>query len=190
MEVEEEVDVNFELNKKIEKNKYKYYSYLFKNMNNSNESDYFTYFDEATRKNITKHKYFYTQPERDFVGEQRFNDYRTLTISFVSNPNCIEDTYNFFKTKKISAGQFIREYDMLKIKKRKLSHIREEYEQSKHFLEGENKQIIQKLSEKDYSSLSNKERKIINRHYRSKFIIQRFEYYNRIMDNTFDFIKN
>ena len=79
---------------------------------------------------------------------------------------------------------------MLKIKKRKLSHIREEYEQSKHFLEGENKQIIQKLSEKDYSSLSNKERKIINRHYRSKFIIQRFEYYNRIMDNTFDFIKN
>lgn len=153
-------------------------------------NDYYTYVDEVTGKTVTEYKYFYTQPERDFDAEQSFRDYRTLTISFVSNPNYIQDTYNFFKTKKCSAGKFIRDYDMLNIKKRKLSVVQEEYEKARQSLEEENKGIVEELSKKDYSSLSKRERKIINGHYRNLFTIQRLEYYNRIMDNIFDFIKN
>ena len=111
-------------------------------MNKSTKSDYFTYVDEFTGKTVKMHKYFYTQPERDFEAEKRVKDYWTLTNSFISNPNYIEDTYNFFKTKNISAGEFIREFDMLKIKKRKLSNIQEEYEKTKKCLGEENEKTI------------------------------------------------
>ena len=159
-------------------------------MNKSTKSDYFTYVDEFTGKTVKMHKYFYTQPERDFEAEKRVKDYWTLTNSFISNPNYIENTYNFFKTKNISAGEFIREFNMLKIKKRKLSNIQEEYEKAKKCLEEEKEKTIKELSKKNFSSLSNRERKIISGHYRSTFTIQRIEYYNRIMNNIFDFIEN
>lgn len=154
-------------------------------MSKSKKSQTFIYVDEFTNETVTMDKYFYTQPERDFEGEKRSRDLRTILISFVSDPEYLEDTYNFFLTRNCAANSFIREFDMIKLKKQKKLKLKEDYNYAKKMLEDTDHSKLKEYLKKDKSDLSNRERKIINGYYRSKFMVQRLEYYDRyIMDGT------
>ena len=152
-------------------------------MSRKKQSQFFTYVDDTTGETVTMDKYFYTQPERDFEAEQRLRDLRTIIVSFVSDPECLEDTYNFFSVRNCTADSFIREFDMVKLKKKKKEKIREEYNYAKKMLSDTDLSKLKEYLKKDKSNLSNRERKIVNGYYRSKFMVHRLEYYDReVMD--------
>ena len=154
-------------------------------MSRKKQSQTFTYVDDNTNEAVTMDNYFYTQPERDFEAEQRLHDIRTIIVSFVSDPECLEDTYNFFSVRNCTVDSFIREFDMVKLKKKNKEKIMEEYNSAKKMLLDTNPSKLKEYLKKDKSDLSNRERKILNGYYRSKFMVQRLEYYDRtIMDRT------
>lgn len=149
------------------------------NMGKNKNSQTFTYVDDATGETVTMDKYFYTQPERDFEAEKRLHDLRTIIVSFVSDPECLDDTWNFFSVRNCTADSFIREFDMVKLKKQKKAKIMENYNYAKKMLSDTDLSKLKEYLKKDKSNLSNRERKIINGYYRSKFMVQRLEYYDR-----------
>ena len=152
-------------------------------MSRKKQSQFFTYVDDATGETVTMDKYFYTQPERDFEAEQRLRDLRNIIVSFVSDPECLDDTWNFFSVRNCTADSFIREFNMVRLKKQKRAKIREDYNYAKKMLSDADLSKLKEYLKKDKSDLSNRERKIIKGYYRSKFMVQRLEYYDRTVMN-------
>lgn len=105
------------------------------------------------------------------------NDKKQLYHNDVSDPDYLENTFNFYKSTGLSLTDFLKQYDILKLKRQSFAKIRDDYADLKKKIE-ENKKDIEKLMKIDERDLVNRERKKLKAYLSWTFNVQRYKYYD------------
>jgi hypothetical protein len=105
------------------------------------------------------------------------NDKRQLYHSDVSDPDYLENTFNFYKSTGMSLTNFLKQFDILKLKRQSFAKLREDYADYKKKIE-EIKEEVEKLLKLDERDLVNRERKKLKAYLSLTFNIQRYKYYD------------
>ena len=158
-------------------------------MNRNTIVEQFKYINPFTNKIEYVPMNNHTMPHRDYDAEERDGHFWTIRYSNVSDPELCEDSLNYFECKKsnnYTDSDFIIEYDLLHQNKRSNDDILKDYKNACESLKNTDydklKDIINKKN--NNISLSKKERKIMNGYYRSVFMKQRLEYYDKFYMNS------
>ena len=105
------------------------------------------------------------------------NDKRQLYHSDVSDPDYLENTFNFYKSTGMSLTNFLKQFDILKLKRQSFAKLREDYADYKKKIE-EIKEEVEKLLKIDERDLVNRERKKLKAYLNWTFNVQRYKYYD------------
>jgi len=160
----------------------------------SDDDELMSAFDDSELKKTkiedAENKYFYTQPNRDYDTEKRIRDRMAIITSFLCDIDNIDDTYKYFLCRKMTVSEFIREFDLMKLKKQTFENMKKEYiEIKKKFNNIDFNKVIE-FSNKPCHKRTKREDKYINNYYRTKFIIHQYEYYDDyIMEGMIGFTK-
>ena len=166
----------------------------FELIDSSSDDELISTFDDSKLKETkiedTENKYFYTQPNRDYDTEKRIRDRMAIITSFVCDIDNIDDTYTYFVSRKMTVGEFIREFDLMKLKKQTFQNMKKEYTETKKIFNNIDFNKVKDLSNKPLNKRTKREDKYINNYYRTKFIIHQYEYYDDyILEGMIGFTK-
>ena len=105
------------------------------------------------------------------------NDKKQLYHSDVSDPDYLENTFNFYKSTGLLLTDFLKQFNILKLKRQSFAKLREDYADYKKKIE-ENKEDVEKLMKMDERDLVNRERKKLKAYLSWTFNVQRYKYYD------------
>ena len=119
------------------------------------------------------------QPRRDYEKEQDIYDWTQIYQDDVSDPDHVNDTFVYYKNRGGSLTDFLKEFDICKLKKRKKKTLLNEYEENCVLIE-KNREIFHQLKKEVENGkvLIGKEKKLYGSYLRWRFIAQRIWHYN------------
>lgn len=113
----------------------------------------------------------------DYELLKNINDRKQIYHSDVSDPDYLENTFNFYKSTGLSLTDFLKQFNILKLKRQSFAKMRIDYFDYKKKIE-ENKEDVEKLMKIDERDLVNRERKKLKAYLSWTFNLQRYKYYD------------
>lgn len=113
----------------------------------------------------------------DYELLKNINDRKQIYHSDVSDPDYLENTFNFYKSTGLSLTEFLKQFNILKLKRQSFAKMRIDYSDYKKKIE-ENKEDVEKLMKMDERDLLNRERKKLKAYLNWTFNLQRYKYYD------------
>lgn len=161
----------------MNKNLNKFFEDDFENVNWMDLFKNPKYFNQDTE--IEKPKYVPKpwEVKRNYQLEKDIYDMRQLGCDDISDAECLQNTFDFYKSTKLSLSDFLIQFDIRRLHKFKYDKIRSDYELSKN-KEQELRDKIPELKKKDKRDLSNREKKILSSYLHHTFTIQRLKHYD------------
>lgn len=117
---------------------------------------------------------------RNYELERDNYDFLQLYVSCVSDPDHVNDTFEYFKSRKTTdLVSFLAEFNIENLKKRNLNTLLKEYDENCNLIEENRNRFYQLKKEVDNGKvLKGKEKKLFNGYLRMRFLVQRVYYYN------------
>lgn len=128
---------------------------------------------EKKKKNFTRP----WEVNRNYQLERDCYDYGELSMDGISDPKCLDNTFNFYKSTNLSLSDFSIQFSIECLFKCNYDKIRKDYELSKN-KEKQLRDKIPELKKKDRKDLSNREKKMLNSYLHHTFTIQRLTHYD------------
>jgi uncharacterized protein YdcH (DUF465 family) len=123
---------------------------------------------------------------RNYERERDIYDRNQLFINEVSDPEYLQNTFDFYKSTGSSLTDFLKQFDILKLKRMKFKRIREEYNNFKNLIK-ENEEQVKEIKKLDPRDLVNREKKKLKSYLYWTFNIQRYKYYDsEYMDDVIE----
>lgn len=113
----------------------------------------------------------------DYTLLKDINDKKQIYHNDVSDPDYLENTFNFYKSTDLSLTDFLKQFDILKLKRQSFTKLKDDYSVFKKKIE-KNKEEVKKLLKKNKRDLVNSERKKLKSYLSWTFNIQRYKYYD------------
>ena len=114
---------------------------------------------------------------RNYERERDIYDRKQLFINEVSDPDFLQNTFDFYKSTGLSLTDFLKQFDILKLKRMKFKRIREEYSNFKNLIK-ENEEQVKEIKKLDPRDLVNREKKKLKSYLFWTFNVQRYKYYD------------
>ena len=155
-------------------------NYFENDFENVNWMDLFKnpkYFNQDTEVEKIKYVPKPWEVKRNYQLERDIYDMRQLYCDDISDAEYLQNTFNFYKSTKLSLSEFLIQFDITRLHKFKYDKIRKDYELSKN-KEQELKDKIPELKKKDKRDLSNREKKMLSSYLHHAFTIQRLKHYD------------
>jgi len=161
----------------MNKNLNKFFENDFENVNWMDLFKNPKYFNQDAKVEKIKYVPKPWEVKRNYQLERDNYDMRQLYCDDISDAEYLQNTFDFYKSTKLSLSDFLIQFDITRLRKFNYDKIRSDYELSKN-KEQELRDKIPELKKMDKRDLSNREKKMLSSYLHHTFTIQRLRHYD------------